>query len=206
MPREPEPPPNALNQALEEFLSASAQPARPVRPAAAPAPVPTPGVPAKLPPNTVRRVSRPEPVPSLRQAYDKVLADDAAKKVVRPEAPPTLWRRLRGPLILLLVSAATAYVWLGNPAWLQEPEHASLRVPRTGVSAKRQMAAIALEIEDYHRNTGRLPGSLTDLGLALSHVHYTPLPGGRFELSVGTGPHTARYRGTINGVDSLEAH
>lgn len=206
MSREPEQQPSALNQALEEFLNASARQAPPARPATTPAPGASPAAAAKLPPNAVRQGGRPEPVPSLRQAYDKVLEDDAAKKVVRPEAPPTLWQRIRGPLVLVLISAAALYVWLGRPAWLHEQEHATLRVPRTGVSAKRQMAAIALEIEDYHRNTGRLPGSLTDLGLSLSHVRYTPLPDGRFELSIGSGPHTARYRGTIDGVDSLEAH
>lgn len=206
MAREPEQKPNPLNQALEEFLSAEqVRPAPAPKAAGAAAPVTTSSG-ARLPANAVHGAAKPKAEPSLRQAYDKVLEDDAAKKVVRPEAPPTLWQRMRGPAILVLITAAALYVWFGQPAWLQNPEHARLSVPRTGVSAKRQMAAIALEIEDYHRNTGRLPASLEAMGLDLSHVRYTPLPDGRFELSIGSGPHTARYRGTINGVDSLEAH
>lgn len=209
MPRESRDKPNALNQALEEFLTAEqARPApapKPASGAAAGAPA-APGGTTRLPANAVHRASKPQEEPSLRQAYDKVLEDDAAKKVVRPAAPPTLWQRIRRPAILCLATVAAIYVWFGEPGWLQDSEHARLSIPRTGVSAKRQMAAIALEIEDYHRNTGRLPESLAAMGLDLGHVRYTPLPDGRFELSVGSGPHTARYRGTINGVDSLEAH
>lgn len=203
MPGERERVPDALNQALQEFLSA--QPELSAAPSADTVAGTAPG-PAKLPPNAVHGAKRPtREEPSLREAYDTVLKDDAAKKLVRPEAPPSLWQRSRGPLMFLVIATAAAYVWFGSPPFLREPEPVALPVPRTGVSAQRQMAAIALEIEDFHRNTSRLPTTFADLGLEIAHVRYRALPDGRFELSIGSGPHTARFRGSISGVDSMEA-
>jgi hypothetical protein len=188
----------ALDQALQDFLNS--------QPPAATA--------ARLPANRVlKQEVKPEApeaeagAPSLRSAYDQVLEQDAAKKALKPEAPPSLWQRFRAPALLILMCAGAGYVWFGKPAWLRDPVHVGLSAPRTATTARRQLVAIALEVEDFRRTTGRLPTTLTDLGLAVSHVHYVALADGRFELSLGSGPHTTRYRGAAAGAsvsDSVE--
>lgn len=190
---------DALDKALKEFLDSQSA-AAPRTPTAATLPAPR---------GTKPQAPEKDPgPPSLRYAYDRMLEHDAAQKAIKPAPPPTLWQRARAPLLLVAISVAAVYVWLGEPAWLAHPPHAELRTPRTGATARRQLVAIALEIEDYRRSTGKLPTGLSDLGLAVHHVRYVALPNGRFELSIGSGPHTARYRGTGDGgtagTDSVE--
>jgi hypothetical protein len=99
--------------------------------------------------------------------------------------------------VILLVCMA-GYVWLGNPQWLAPAAHAGL-AQATSLTGQRQLVAVALEIEDFRRSTGHLPADLGQLGLGATHVSYLILPGGRYELRLGTSPHTIIYRGVPGG-------
>lgn len=177
------PPP--LDRALQEFLSASSPPAvtrrsQPVPPSAGrPVEPASPAVPQDGDP--------------LRDAYERVLAHEAEKARTRVEGPLPLWRRLVMPALLFALLGATAYVWFGQPSWLAAPPHATLAKAQPGLAGQRQLVAIALQVEDFRRSTGRLPTRLEELGLHLPQFSYTPLPEGRYELHLGTGPHALSY-------------
>jgi hypothetical protein len=179
----------SLDQAVKEFLQAT-----PTRP---PAPVPVPQATAA----PARSGDRPRPAPApeesdaLLAAYDGVLKREAEKAAGVTEAPRPLWLRLLMPTALLLLVAASAYVWLGQPQWLAPPPHVALTPPATPVTGQRQLVAIALEIDDFRRTTGHLPRDLAELGLNVPHISFTALPDMRFELRLGTGPRSLYYLG-----------
>jgi hypothetical protein len=172
-------PSDALTSAVEEFLAAQPATSGPAGPAAQAGPSRDPGG------------------GSMRSAYDEVLRHEAQKLASPREAPLSLWQRLRGPLLLVLLAGASAYVWLGQPGFLQPPPHSVLPRPRTELSGSRQLVALALQVEDHRHTTGRLPESLESLGLAISHISYTRLRDGEYELRTGTGPHVLVYHGSV---------
>jgi hypothetical protein len=140
----------------------------------------------------------------LRSAYDEVLEREAALKTPAPPPRRSRWQRARGPILLLGCSLAAAYVWLGNPSWLARGPGAVLPAPTTGLSARRQLLAVALEIEDFRHSTGRLPAALDEMGLVITHITYLKLPDGRYELRTGNGPHATVYLGVPTGVAEVK--
>lgn len=179
-----------LEDAVNEFLKAEQPKVRPSAPTPVrrgPAPVPAPGA-----------ATPPEEMPELRAAYSGLLKHEA-EKAARVEAPPPFWRKALMPALLGLLVAASAYVWFGHPAFLAPPPHARLEAPKALVSGQRQLVAIALEIDDFRRTTGRLPANLAELGLNAEYISYTALPNLVYELRLGTGPHSVYYRGTPEG-------
>lgn len=189
MPTPPRSGQNSLDQAVQEFLSA--QPSRPVVPAPA----------LKVSPPTRPAGTQARPVPpseesdALRAAYAGVLKHEAEKAAAVTDGPPPLWRRLLMPAVLLLLITASSHVWLGHPPWLEPPPHVALTPPVTPVSGQRQLVAIALEIDDFRRSTGRLPRDLAELGLNVPHISLNALPDLRYELRFGSGPHSLYYLG-----------
>ncbi len=177
---------NALTSAVEAYL-ASQQATQGTRPEAAEAA-------AAPPPGNRERTGG-----SMRSAYEEVLRHEARKLESGGVPRRSMWQRLRGPLALVLLLGTSAYVWFGRPEFLLQPPHTALPRPRSQLTASRQLVAVALEVEDFRRTTGRLPESLKELGLAISHISYTMLPDSRFELRTGTGPHVLVYHGAPGG-------
>jgi len=192
MPTSPRSGQDALDQAVKEFLGT--QPTQPRPPAPAPMARPAPG------PSASQRHPAPPPEESdaLRAAYSGVLKHEAEKAAVVTDAPPPLWRRLLMPTVLLLLVAASAYIWLGEPQWLAPPPHVAMTPPATPLSGQRQLVAIALQIEDFRRTTGRLPRDLAELGLSVPHVSFRALPEIRYELRLGMGQRSLYYLGGPN--------
>ncbi len=186
----PTPPPsgqNALDQAVKDFMEST--PTAPKKPAAPTAAPPRRSSAAPLP------ATPPEEMAELRSAFAGVLKHEAEKAAAGVEKPAPLWQRLLMPAALVLLMAASAYVWLGHPAWLAPPPHVALKAPTTAVTGQRQLVAIALELDDFRRTTGRLPNALSELGLNVPHISYKVLPDSEYELRLGTGPHSLYYRG-----------
>jgi hypothetical protein len=192
MPTPPRSSQQSLDQAVKDFLGA--QPHGPTAPAGAPAQRPAPRSVAAARPSAPALESD-----QLRAAYDGVLKHEAEKAAALPEGPPALWRRLLLPILLLALTAASAYIWFGNPAWLAPPPHVALTRPATPLTGERQLVAVALQVDDFRRTTGRLPRDLAELGLNAPHIAFTALPELRYELRLGTGPHSLFYQG---GPDS----
>lgn len=186
----PTPPPsgqNALDQAVKEFLQSA--PAAPRKPA------PSGGDPPRRSGTAPAPSTPPEEMAELRTAFAGVLKHEAEKAAAAIEKPAPLWQRLLMPAALVLLMSASAYVWFGHPAWLAPPPHVVLTPPATPATGQRQLVAIALEIDDLRRTTGRLPNELSELGLNVPHISYKVLPDGEYELRLGTGPHSLYYRG-----------
>lgn len=186
----PTPPPsgqNALDQAVKDFMGAT--PTAPKKPAQ-----PTPVAPRRSGTAPIA-ATPPEEMAELRSAFAGVLKHEAEKAAASIERPAPLWQRLLMPLALVLLMAASAYVWLGHPAWLAPPPHVALKAPAEAVTGQRQLVAIALEIDDFRRTTGRLPKELGELGLNVPHISYTVRPDAQYELHLGTGPHSIYYLG-----------
>ncbi len=179
----------ALDQAVKEFLET--QPSQ-GRPSAA-------GPKVQAAARASVRQARPalplEESEALRVAYAGVLKHESEKAAAGLDAPLPLWRRLLMPGMLLLLVSASAYVWFGNPEWLAPPPHVALTPPVTPLSGQRQLVAVALEIDDFRRSTGRLPRDLGELGLSVPHISFSALPDMRYELRLGRGPHSLYYLG-----------
>lgn len=196
MPTSPRSGQNALDQAVKDFMeSAPAAPTKPVKASGAP-----PRRSGTAPPAS----SPPEEMAELRSAYAGVLKHEAEKAAAAVEGPGPLWRRLLMPAALLLLLAASAYVWLGQPSWLAPPPHVALKPPATPMTGQRQLVAIALEVDDFRRTTGRLPADLSELGLNVPHISYKALPDDRYELRLGTGPHSLYYLGSSSSEPRIQ--
>ena len=175
---------DALTSAVAEYLAAQRK-------------TPDDRPPGTSPPTAPATAAREASGGSMRSAYEEVLRHEAQKLEATRVARPSLWRRLRGPLVLMLVLGASSYVWFGHPEFLREPPHTALQRPHSTLTGSRQLVAVALELEDYRRSTGRLPENLQALGLAVTHISYTVLPDGKYELRTGTGPHVLVYHGAV---------
>jgi hypothetical protein len=190
MPASPRSSQDALDQAVKEFMgSAPVAPPKPAQPAAA-----SPRRSAGL----EQATAPPEEMDQLRSAYAGVLKHETEKAAAAIERPVPIWRKLLMPVVLLLLMATSAYVWFGHPAFLAPPPHVALKPPATPVTGQRQLVAIALEIDDFRRTTGRLPSDLPELGLNVPHISYKALPDEGYEIRLGTGPHSLYYRGGTN--------
>ena len=191
-----QPPSLGLDQALADFLASGREvksaPQGPVHPA---------------PPVRATR-SQPaaaeRPADRLLTAYQAVLDQEVERRKPRPAERVPLWKKFAGRAVLLLLLGASGYVWFGDPAFLAPPAHPALRAPVTELTGRRQLVALALEIQDFSRNTGRLPKSLDEVGLRVDHVSYTQVPGGLYELRVGIGHRTIRYRSTQSGNAQMD--
>lgn len=126
---------------------------------------------------------------ALRSAYDEVLRAEATKaaSLPRPLASSRrgFWLGLGFGLVAVLITVAAVVFW---------PEGPESRPIQTAGTQSRQLMAVALEIEDYRRNTGRLPTSLKALGLDLPQIEFALLPDQQFELRTSTGHHALVLR------------
>jgi hypothetical protein len=185
----------SLDEAVQEFLKAE-PPKKPAAPK--PAPVTRHSVRVAAP-----GVTPPEEMGELRAAFSGVLKHEAEKASAQ-DLPTPLWRKLLAPVLLVLLASASAYVWLGNPGFLAPPPHTSLATPKTSLTGQRQLVAIALEIDDFRRSTGRLPHDLAELGLNAEFINYLPAPNLSYELRLGTGPHSLYYRGSADSEAKVQ--
>ncbi len=137
-----------------------------------------------------RRTPPPPPPPVARGEMASALADvleDQATKAKRRAKAPRPTERRAGPAILgLLAVLATvsAYLWFGNPAWLQPdpPEPLPLLVQDAGL--RMEVYLQALRVEEFREREGRLPNTLEEAGDPFSEVGYVRLDGARYRLSL----------------------
>lgn len=178
-------PPNALQDAVAAFLKAQGD--------AAPPRASVPG----RPPRPSRPVAAP-PSRDILTAYDEVLEHERKKQLQTAERRSP-WRAVLVGVTLAGLTAASLWVWLGDPAFLR-PVVEPPKAPSTALMAQRQVIAFALQIEDYRTSSGHLPAHLEDLGIAVPpSLSYIPLPSGEYELRIGQGIHARTLRGGTGG-------
>lgn len=120
----------------------------------------------------------------LSDAFAEVLEHEAGKVRRAPEATRSGWTRSRGLLLLLTLTAASGYIWLGQPNWLYPPPPDPVPVTsEQGVEQSLITAGLALNA--WRMEHEGLPGTLEELGLGLTGVRYQALPDGGFQLVAG---------------------
>ena len=120
----------------------------------------------------------------LDDAFAEVLEHEAAKARLAPEASRSGWPASRGLLLLLGLTAASGYIWLGQPTWLYPPPPDPVPVTsEQGVEQSLITAGLALNA--WRMEHEGLPGTLDELGLGLTGVRYQALPDGGFQLVAG---------------------
>ena len=117
---------------------------------------------------------------SLDSAYAEVLEQEAAKGQ-RPVRSQPWWSLALRPVLLALLTAASAYVWLGKPAWLYPPVPGP--VPASDEQTLEQtLMTTGLALNAWRQEHEALPATLKELDLGVSGVDYQPNPVGGYQL------------------------
>ena len=140
----------------------------------------------------------------IADALAEVLKDQSekAKKRVATKPQP---KKKTAPLTwgaLVVFSAASAYIWLGSPSWLDPSPPAP---PPTLAEAGLRMEVFqeALLVEEFREREGRLPVDLAEAGDPDSEVAYARMDDGTYRLlleGLSQSPAGVEYVST----DSLE--
>ncbi len=117
----------------------------------------------------------------LSEAFAEVLEQEAAKARRTPKPIRSGWPPSRSLLLLVALTVASGYVWLGEPGWLYPPPPGP--APLTSEQGVEQSLITAgLALNAWQMEHEELPGTLEELGLGLTGVRYRALPDGGFLL------------------------
>lgn len=120
---------------------------------------------------------------ALLAARQRLLADMAER--AQPVAQPiSLWAQVLPVAVAVVLAAAAAYIWLGNPAWLRPTEYA---IPEPSVaSIDKVLTGTAKLVEASIRVRGEAPASLAQAGLPEGRFEYSRSSATQFSLSLRT--------------------
>lgn len=120
---------------------------------------------------------------ALLAARQRLLADMAER--AQPVAQPiSTWARVLPVALAVVLAAASAYIWLGNPAWLRPTEYA---IPEPTVATmEKVLTGTAKLVEASIRVRGEAPVSLAQAGLPEGRFEYTRTSATQFSLSLRT--------------------
>jgi len=160
----------------------------------APDETPAPGD-STLPPKSAREIERGRA--EAQAAVVAILRRDQ-RGVVEHLASERRDRHARraGALALLALMLLDAWVWLGNPAWIEFSSPPPL--PPEYLDASRRVAVFfeSQRIVAWARDNGALPGNARAAGPVPEGVSYRPIGPAYFALSAGQGADRVVYRST----------
>ncbi len=116
--------------------------------------------------------------------------DEAAKQKTAPKAQP-IWML---PLGLTLAVLAT-FLLIAPPPWVVINPIAAQTPESALASTQRAIYGYALKVEGYRARNGRLPQSLTELGVAVEDLDYSVVGGG-YQLAASVGERDVIYSST----------
>ena len=116
---------------------------------------------------------------------NRIIAEKEARGPKRPKP-------LKLVLLLLLV-ASNLYLWLGNPEWLKFKEPAAPAMEYYQDSWKMAAYLQAQRIEEYRKDTGKVPVKVDDVRYPVHGVDYTRVSDQQYQLAAGKGASRVVY-------------
>ena len=106
--------------------------------------------------------------------------DEAARR--REETPIGRTRQKVVAVSLPLAGAFSFYLWFGNPSWVTPtlPDPVTAEAAESGLRVA--MFFEAQKIEDFRRQSGRLPDSLAELGATPAEMSYRRIDAQTYQL------------------------
>ena len=117
----------------------------------------------------------------------------------KPEEP----RSEKGKAVVAAgLALVSAYLWFGQPAWLQPPEEPAATPQEQDQGRALALRLTAGQVEEFRTRTGRLPTSLDEVGPILPDIDYRDDGNGIFSLEVpgATAPLRLDSRDTVAGL------
>ena len=113
-----------------------------------------------------------------------VLEDAARRAEARTRSPEPVGRNRQRVAAVSLPLAATFsfYLWFGNPAWITPTLPDPITAETAEAGLRVAMFFEAQKIEDFRRESGRLPDSMEEMGSAPEEMTYSVVDARTYQL------------------------